>query len=396
MKFDEGFLARMREATSLLQTEGPLAATAAIQRALQDEDASAGDDATQASPPVIDLPGATPRPAPVPRGRSRFDGWTRKSAGEAAEDVDAVEVPRADRPHAGAGTFAWAACTNAAGTRRYKLYVPPGEHAAPLPLVVMLHGCTQDPDDFAAGTGMNRLADEYGCLVAYPAQEKNANGAQCWNWFEPGHQKRDRGEPSIIADIVSDIAKRHRVDADRVYVAGLSAGGAMAAVLAATYPDVFAAAGVHSGLPYGVAKDVASAFATMKRRKPKAGKHAAAATARAATPFARPVPVIVFHGDRDTTVHSGNGEQVLQQCVPAVRSEDVRGSEERGSVPGGRSYTRTVFAAADGRSVAERWVVHGAGHAWSGGSQDGSYTDPAGPSASREMLRFFLAQRRSR
>jgi poly(hydroxyalkanoate) depolymerase family esterase len=243
----------------------------------------------------------------------------------------------------------------------------------------MLHGCTQNPDDFAVGTQMNTIAEERQCLVLYPAQTKSANQSQCWNWFKRAHQRRDKGEPAIIAGMTREVLKRYGGDARKVYVAGLSAGGAMAAVMGAAYPDVYAAVGIHSGLPVGSAHDVASAFAAMRGAPP-------GSTARSA---GRIVPAIVFHGDRDATVHPSNGAQVASQCVDRDdKSIDV--VVQRGQVPGGHAYTCSVHKDAAGRILLEHWEVHGAGHAWFGGSSRGSYTDPKGPDAAREMLRFFL------
>ncbi|MGA9260864.1 MAG: PHB depolymerase family esterase [Desulfobacterales bacterium] len=284
--------------------------------------------------------------------------------------------------------FTSSSYTNHAGTRSYKLYIPSGYHGQPLPLVVMLHGCTQNPDDFAAGTRMNVLAEEHQCFVAYPAQSPAANGLKCWNWFEAADQQRDRGEPSIIAGLTRQILDSHRVDTRRIYVAGLSAGGAMAVTLAMTYPDLYAAIGIHSGLPHAVAQDLPSALTAMHSGK--------GASARWHTAGA-PVPAIVFHGDRDTTVHPCNSDQVITQCAPshARRGAPPEGgpaprvSVERGQVPHGHAYTHTTYHDASGQTVVEHWLVHGAGHAWSGGSSRGSYTDPKGPDASQEMLRFF-------
>lgn len=270
-------------------------------------------------------------------------------------------------------TFTYA---NEAGSRAYKLYVPGGHKGKTLPLIVMLHGCTQSPDDFAAGTRMNALAEEEGFLVAYPAQARTANAQKCWNWFEPGHQGREGGEPSIIAGLTRRIMAEHPVDPSRVYVAGLSAGGAAAAVMAATHPDLYAAAGVHSGLACGVARDMPSALAAM--RQGPAGPPAR--TARG-----RPVPTIVFHGDRDAVVHPTNGEVV----IAGGRSAGLSPRIVLGRSPGGIAYTQTVEVNRDGRPILEHWVLHEAGHAWSGGSPAGSYTEPRGPDASREMLRFF-------
>jgi poly(hydroxyalkanoate) depolymerase family esterase len=234
----------------------------------------------------------------------------------------------------------------------------------------MLHGGTQTVADFATATRMSELAEEHGFLVAYPEQVTSANPMRYWNWFQPGDQQRGAGEPAILAGIVTEIADTHAVDRDRVYVAGFSAGAAMAAVLGATYPDVFAAVGVHSGLPHGCAHDVASAFAAMR-----AGP--------VARPLDRAVPVIAFHGDADPTVAPDNATRVVEQFTRgAVRGDTL---VERGP---GRPATRTVVRR-DGVAVAERWTVHGSGHAWSGGVAGGSYTDPAGPDASAEMIRFF-------
>ncbi|WP_229217579.1 extracellular catalytic domain type 1 short-chain-length polyhydroxyalkanoate depolymerase [Massilia forsythiae] len=281
------------------------------------------------------------------------------------------------------GEFLHGSFTNDAGTRRYRLYVPARPGAGPRPLVVMLHGCKQNPEDFAAGTAMNVLAEEHGCLVLYPEQAAGANSQQCWNWFEAAHQGREAGEPSIIAGMTRQVLREHGGDENRVYVAGLSAGGAMAAVAAAAYPELYAAVGVHSGLPVGGAHDLMSALNAMKGARHGKGARRAA--------LERQVPAIVFHGDQDGTVHGSNGEAVFHQFTHGA---GLRAHEERGGAGGGRSHTRTLLRDDAGRTVAEYWVLHGAGHAWSGGSAAGSYTDQNGPDASAEMLRFFLSHAR--
>jgi len=269
----------------------------------------------------------------------------------------------------------------AAGRRNYKLYVPHRQHAGGRPLLVMLHGGTQDADDFAAGTRMNVLAEEHGFIVAYPSQCKSANPSLCWNWFKPEDQVRGAGEPSIIAGITDEIVAEYDIDPQRVFVAGLSAGGAMAGVMGATYPEVYAAVGVHSGLPYRSATDVASAFSAMRgdpglqRRQRKTGPR---------SDHALRVRTIVFHGDADQIVHPSNAAKIIE----AKTGDTVERAKVRSS--SGRAYTRAVTRDKTGTVVVERWLIHGSGHAWSGGSADGTYTDPHGPNASREMLRFFL------
>jgi poly(hydroxyalkanoate) depolymerase family esterase len=261
------------------------------------------------------------------------------------------------------------------GERTCKLYVPTtlGEQAAPL--IVMLHGGTQNADDFAAGTRMNHLAERHGFLVAYPEQSRAANAMGYWNWFQPADQQRGRGEPSLIAGLTQRIIDEHAIDARRVYVAGFSAGGAMAAVMARTYPDLYAGAGVHSGLPAGAAHDIPSALAAMAKGAPILRSP--------------PVPLIVFHGDGDSTVAHVNAEGLVQAVLSnsGARQQPVT---TRGSVPGGHQYTRRVYAAGrDRTALAEQWTIHQAGHAWSGGSPHGTYTDPQGPDASTELVRFF-------
>jgi len=294
------------------------------------------------------------------------------------------------------GRFLTGSYTNQAGARTYKLYIPSGYHGQTLPLVVMLHGCTQTPDDFAAGTGMNVLAEEHQCFVVYPAQAPAANGSKCWNWFNAADQRRDQGEPSIIAGITRRIIGTYPVDTRRVYVAGLSAGGAMAAIMGMTYNDLYAGVGIHSGLPYAVAHDLPSALTAMKEGGSTPGRQRDVGIpgAERCSPV---VPTIVFHGDRDTKVHPRNGDQVIAQWT-AIHAHDGEHNKarldpqvtlQRGQVPDGHAYTRATYHDANGQAILEQWWVHGAGHAWSGGSSSGSYTDPRGPDAAKEMIRFF-------
>ena len=290
--------------------------------------------------------------------------------------VRQVAVPEGAR-------FLAASFSNKAGSRPYKLYVPAGYRSdQPAPLVVMLHGCTQSPDDFAIGTRMNAMAEEHTCLVVYPGQTAAANVQKCWNWFSAGDQQRGRGEPALIAGITREIMRDYTIDRRRVYVAGLSAGGAAAAIMGETYPDLYAAIGVHSGLACGAASDMTSAFAAMQG----AGAQRPASATRSGQQ--RPVvPVIVFHGERDTTVNPRNAAAVVTQSAGAAA---LAPRTEEGQVPGGHAFRRTLHTDPDGRTVIEQWAVRGAGHAWFGGSPAGSYTDPRGPDASREMLRFFF------
>lgn len=295
------------------------------------------------------------------------------------------------------GSFETCQFSNRAGTRSYKLYVPASACEAPRPMVAMLHGCTQSADDFAAGTQMNRLADEHGFLVVYPEQPAQANLSKCWNWFQQQDQLRDAGEPSLIAGIVREVAARHGADPRRVFVAGLSAGAAMAVVLGETYPDLFAGVGVHSGLPYRSAHDIPSAMAVMKGgRSGSPGLPITPnAPARAPNKAVQAVPTIVFHGDRDHTVQHSNGTAIVQQAKEAYLAQPgatvLSANTQRGTTTGGRGFSRTVHADSTGHAHIEVWTIHGAGHAWSGGDARGSYTDRTGPDASAEMVRFFLA-----
>jgi poly(hydroxyalkanoate) depolymerase family esterase len=397
MKLNEKLFAGMRRATRTLLAQGPAAATSAIQSALHG--GSPMGTATPAQPAMRDInppPAGTAAPSPssepqqasmhnfIPEMMANLDRMSE--AGKSAFAMPSFEMPSFGQ-HGGSrapaealpGRFADGSHSNAAGTRSYKLYVPSnytGDTA--VPLVVMLHGCTQDPVDFASGTQMNQLAEELGCLVAYPAQSQQANASRCWNWFHEKDQIRDQGEPSIIAGITRDIIASHNIDAAQVYVAGLSAGGAMATIMGTVYPELYAAVGVHSGLPFASAHDLPSALAAMK------GKFS--------TPRApgTTIPIIVFHGDRDTTVAPAAGDAVIAQGKPSSARDMLI---EPGKVPEGHAYTRTVHRGADGTPHAEQWLIHGAGHAWSGGSARGSYTDGKGPDASREMMRFFQTKR---
>lgn len=365
------FQALMREAAQLTRSGNLAGAQAAIQAAL-------GGAAAPALPVMPDVPG-------VPGAFAAFaaPGAFRSPAPETIDvlarfiDEHASPLPQQPRPAAPAGPGMTAGHHAAAGLQcDYALFVPtaPAAPPGPRPLVLMLHGCTQNPADFAAGTRMNELAQAQGFVVLYPAQSQRMNPQGCWNWFKHSHQRRGHGEPELLASLTREVMRTQHIDPARVYVAGLSAGGAMAAVLARCYPELYAAVGVHSGLAAGVAHDLPSALAAMK----------GAPSAAPAAP-AEGKPVIVFHGDADATVHPHNAAAVVAGSTNAPATTEAVAPGR----PGHRRATRRVHRGADGRVVAEHWTVHGAGHAWSGGSPAGSYTDATGPDASEAMWRFF-------
>ena len=346
---------RMAEAARLTRAGDLAAATALLQRTLQGPASSETPAAATDTILDVDCRELLEPETRVPASRPPLSPAT-------ARGVPALETGR---------------CGSDPSARAWRLFTPPQlAGGPPRPLVVMLHGCTQDANDFARGTGMDDLACEQGLHVLYPEQSRQANPQGCWNWFKPSQHERGRGEVATLAAMIRQVSERRSVDPSRVYVAGLSAGGAMAAAFAAAYPDRVAAIGVHSGLGAGAARDLPSALGALQGRP--VGPLRALRT-----------PAIVFHGDADPTVHAVNGDAVFSSVLPDVGTVHA----ERLDEPHGREATRRCRIVPDGRVVAEQWVLHGAGHAWSGGRADGSHTDPHGVPASEEMLRFFSAHR---
>lgn len=300
-----------------------------------------------------------------------------------------LRAPAPEKEHDTAGSaFVSRSLAVAAGARDYKLFIPAAPQE-PAPLVVMLHGCTQNPDDFAVGTGMNVLAERAGIFVAYPAQSRSAHPQKCWNWYDPSDQGRETGEPAIVAGITRAVMEAHAIDPGRVYIAGMSAGGAAALNIAHAYPDLYAAVGVHSGLAAGCARDLGSALMAMQVGAPGLG----AGPSFGAPVTSKRIPTIIFHGSDDNTVSVRNADQILAQAEASGLTAVAQSFEGTDSRFGGHAFTRTRYAESGGRIVVEDWRIRGAGHAWSGGRPEGSYTDPDGPDASRAMLDFFAEHR---
>ncbi len=380
------FALGMSKATALTRAGKLVEATVLIQSLMTDTPPAEDDTVIEGTftrlkdgePQDVAEPVKAPRAAKSPPKRSTLKETLRKIGAGGMPD-HGLTAHR--QPHVPANaSFESHTHSAKAGRRDYKLYIPASRPASKMPLIVMLHGCTQSPDDFAVGTGMNALAEEHGFVVAYPGQPTGANANKCWNWFKPDDQARAQGEPALIAGIVQDILADHPVDPARVFVAGLSAGGAAAAIVASAYPDVFSAAGIHSGLPVGAATDIPQAFAAMRNGAVGAS-------------IAHPVPTIVIHGLADTTVNPSNGKAALAQALDAFGP--LKSSTRKGQSSGGRSYRQTTYSRPDGTAVGEHWEIAAAGHAWAGGSSEGSFTDPTGPSASAEMVRFFMQQKQS-
>ncbi|MFN3846444.1 MAG: alpha/beta hydrolase family esterase [Paracoccaceae bacterium] len=365
------FAAAMRRATKLMQPTRLKKSTRTVQKSM-------------AGLVVKAMFSALPDPAPSKTAARKSRAG--KTAGSLGSVLAQLRTPRAPRS-AQAGTAKpridaepLRTHKSAGATRTYRVYLPKMHADKPKGLLLMLHGCGQTIDDFALGTGMNRHADKHGLIVVYAAQTSADNAAACWNWFRPNNQVRGGGEPALLASLTRKIMKEHGLSRDSVFVAGLSAGGAMAAILADVYPDVFSAAGIHSGLARGSARDVLSAMSAMR----SGGTPSPSSTGPHHPGFR--TRRIIFHGDKDSTVHPSNASALVVRAIGdvAVPKRIIRRSVR------GRGYARSDFADADGQIQLEQWTVEGTGHAWSGGKAAGSYTDAKGPDASAQMIRFFL------
>jgi poly(hydroxyalkanoate) depolymerase family esterase len=400
---NDTFQGLMREATRLTQSGKLTQATALIQRAMKQAAPSAKTDRRVSAAEAHSKRRQPQTSLHDVNQNDVLDGCVRvlEEVPVAVEAVEAVETAEAfQAPHPfdvapGLGrrtvnapvvqeTFACGQFVSNSQSHQYKLYSP-GQQASqrPLPLVVMLHGCTQNPDDFSVGTGMNVVArgadNTPSFYVLYPSQTRSANAQGCWNWFDRAHQSRGQGEPAWIAALTEQLLRTLPIDKRRVCVAGLSAGGAMAAIVAAVYPDIFAAVGVHSGLPVGAARNLTEALTAMKHGP------STSTTSAPATP-AQSVPTIVFHGDQDRTVHARNAQGLVDAATVGLETKAI---VQSGVSAGGRRHTRSVHARS-GKPHAELWELHGAGHAWSGGHPAGSHTDAKGVNATLEMIKFFL------
>ena len=302
------------------------------------------------------------------RDALRRGAATSGAARESARTPPASPDPMADLP----GFRPGPALRRSAPGLQYRLFVPRDVRAS-MPLVVMLHGCKQDAEDFARGTQMDAIAAARGWCVLYPEQSQRANGMRCWNWFDPAAVA---AEADVVLGLVDKVSAEYPIDASRIHVAGLSAGAAMAVALAARHPERFASVAAHSGLPYGAAHDVASAFEAMR-------------APRASIPLAGKVPpLVVLHGEADRTVAPGNADALVAQWLAAGRIDAALQTSERGDT-GGRSWHVERYTDHAGQVALERWRIDGAGHAWSGGNPEGSYADAAGPSASAILAEFF-------
>ena len=364
----------MREALSLVRQSKLIEATATIRTALSGRSKNETHQVLNANligtPSIVSLhPDELTEPA------------SRVKAGRSYQHKEATKSVPTKAHHAPVlgGSFTSRIFPHVERNLSYMLYVPSHNLGHERSLVIMLHGCTQNPSDFALGTQMNVLAEEFNLVVAYPLQPRTANSSGCWNWFDARHQKPGSGEPAMLADLSENLRTEFNISERRVFAAGLSAGGAMAEILASTYPHQFEAVGLHSALPYGAATSLGNALTAMKGTS----KLERAPSERDEVRSRR----IVFHGSSDTTVHPSNGERIANQ---ARQNSSLLTETAYTNHVNGRDVTRIILEDESGTPVIERWIISGGGHAWFGGNGQGSYTDQKGPNASREMVRFFL------
>ncbi len=377
----------MRNATRLISTGKLLGATRLIQRALSGDETQAksqtkpqsrpqdaADDRSTATPAANDAHNHSAPPPVI------ILPWPHKPAGAATSQPVGDATTQTPAREAG---FTKHQFKFQGDIYPYRLFVPTTTSASSttIPLVVLLHGCKQDALDFSNGTAMNSLAQDQQVMVLYPEQTTSGNAMRCWNWFEPGHQQAERGEPGMIAALTKKVIQQYGADPQRVYIAGLSAGGAMAAVMAGLYPHMFAAVGVHSGLAAGAARDMMSAFSAM-RSGAKGRSHSA-------------LPTIIFHGSADKTVHPDNSEHITKAALAGLTATGLKLVKTQSTTSHNKNENteRVVYSTADGKPYIENWRIDDGAHAWSGGDAAGSYTDPDGPSASAAMLAFFLQHR---
>jgi poly(hydroxyalkanoate) depolymerase family esterase len=353
----------MRQALSLVRKSSVADATNLIKRALSSEKFEVPTDATE----IKFVSGVETDVSDTPAPTTKLE----KSAEPA--------VNKAHQANSSIGNFTTRTYQHSLRDLTYMLYIPSNTSTHEQSLLIMLHGCTQTPADFALGTQMNSIADEFNLIVAYPLQPKTANSLGCWNWFDARHQKQGSGEPAMLASLAENLRKEFSISKRRVFAAGLSAGGAMAEILASTYPDQFEAVGVHSGLPHGSASSVANALSAMKgnsKLEPRSNGTTAGQSRR-----------IVFHGSSDITVHPSNSERIVK--CGRIKSGKLNEIQQTSQI-NDRQVDRVILRNKNGTSVIEQWTIVGGGHTWFGGNSKGSYTDPKGPNASREMVRFFL------
>lgn len=323
-------------------------------------------------------------------------GWSLSSQANA---FDALAVGNAPD---GSGSWAQSVYKNSYGQRTYYVYLPKQVSAGkPLPLFVMLHGCTQGAADFAKATRMNELADQRGFVVLYPEEDSASNTLRCWNWFSPENTVRGGGELGIITGMVGDVAKNVRIDPTRIFAAGFSAGAGLVSNLMACHSDLFAAGAIHSGLEYKAATSMGDAWPAMSVGPSHDVNSTAVDAARCVGASSKIRTLVVFNGKSDTTVNPKNSDRIVQQFTlvnDLVDDGSQNGSQnlnviysERGQVSGGYGYDITGYGGGTAEHI-RRYSIDGMAHAWSGGPQGASFTDPKGPNASQIIVDLFLGK----